>query len=156
MNGLEIKRVENFKYIGLNLDSCLSWKPQVEYICSRLNRFFGVFSQLRHKVPEHLSRQIYYSTIFPVINYCLEIFGNCSAALIKKIQTKQNTLMKFLTKKDILYPTNELHYMYKILKVHDAYKLKLLSFVHSCINKTVIPLFHSYFKPHHTTHTHNT
>ena len=155
INRQEIERVETFKYIGLHLDYCLSYKAHVEYVCNKLNRFFGVFSQLRYKIPDFLVRQTYYSTIFPIINYGLIVYGSCSKSLLNKIQTKQNSLLKFLTKKDRLYPTNELHLNYRILKVKNAYDLLLVNFVHSCLRNTVIPIFQNYFKLQRSRHSYN-
>ena len=156
LNGLEIKRVENFKYIGLILDSKLMWKAHIESICTKISKFFGIFSHMRHKIPKHMARQVYYSTIFPHINYCLEIYGSCSSRLLSKIQRKQNSLVKFLIKKDFLYPTDSLHHENNILKIKHLYELKIASFVHDCLNKKTIPLFHNYFKPQHQTHNYET
>ena len=152
LNGLEIERVENFKYIGVILDSKLLWEKHVEYICTKISRLYGVFSYLRHKIPVSMARQVYYSTIFPHINYCLEIYGCCSSKLLSRLQTKQNSLMKFLTKKDMLYPTDLIHHDNNILKIKHLYELKLASFVHDCINKNTIPLFHNYFTLQNQTH----
>ena len=156
LNGLEIEQVESFKYIGVNFDQKLTWKNHVEYVCTKINKYFGIFSHIRHKIPKQMARQVYYSTIFPHINYCLEIYGNCSSKLLSKIQRKQNSLMKFLTKKDFLYPTNLLHNENHILKIEHLYQLKLLCFVHDCLNKKTIPLFYNYFKSQHQTHNYPT
>ena len=156
LNDVQIERVECVRYIGVMLDSFLSWKQHVDLICTKLNRLFGVFSHLRHKIPEPYARQIYYSTIFPHVNYCLEIYGSCASNLVKKLQIKQNSLMKYLTKKDSLFSTNLIHHQNNILKVKDAYELKLLSFVHDCLNQNTIPIFHHYFKHQRQTHQYST
>ena len=54
--------------------------------------------------------------------------------------------MKVLTKNNRLYPTNDLHANNKILKINEIYKMKILLFVHDCLNKNIIPLFHNYFQ----------
>ena len=63
--------------------------------------------------------------------------------------------MKVLTKKEYRYPTNTLHKENTILKVKHAYELKLLSFVHDCLNKKAINIFSSYYKKQNITHGHN-
>ena len=156
LNNIEIERRESVKYIGVILDSVLSWRQHIDLICTKLNRLFGVFSHLRHKIPNSYARQIYYSTVFPHLNYCLEIYGSCASNLMKKLQTKQNSLMKYLTKKDNQFSTNSVHKLNNILKINDTYELKLMSFVHECLNKTTIPLFHNYFKLQRLTHQYTT
>ena len=64
--------------------------------------------------------------------------------------------MKYLTKKDFLFPTDELHSNYRILKVKDAFEMQLLNFVHICLNKNVIPLFHNYYTLQQSSHTYET
>ena len=98
LNGIAIEKVECVRYIGVMLDSFLSYKQHVDSICTKLSRLFGVFTHLRHKIPQTYARQIYYSTIFPHVNYCLEIYGSCVPKIMKTLQTKQNSLMKYLTK----------------------------------------------------------
>ena len=62
------------------------------------------------------------------------------------MQTKQNSLIKYLTKKEFLYPTNLIHQENKILKINDVYEQKLILFAYDCLNKKTIPLFHEYFQ----------
>ena len=156
LNGVEVKRVDTFKYIGLILDSKLTFAPHINSVCNKLNKFFGIFSHIKNKIPQHMKRQVYYSTIFPHINYGLEIIGSCSSKLINKIQRKQNQLMKVLTNRDMMFPTNELHLSNNILKIDDIYKVKILTFVHDCLNKKVIPLFQNYFQYQRDTHNYHT
>ena len=156
LNGVEIKRLDVFRYIGLLLDPTLSWKPHVENVVNKLNTFFGIFSHIRNKIPQHLVREIYFTTVFPHINYGLEIYGSCSGSLLSKLQVKQNQLMKILTKKDRLYPTDALHSENRILKIVDVFKSKILLFVHKCLNKNTISIFHNYFRLQHETHTYPT
>ena len=72
----EIPKVDQFKYIGLNLDSKLSWNTHVNDICSRLNKFFGIFRYLRYKIPKDLKRQVFLTTASPLINYGIELYGS--------------------------------------------------------------------------------
>ena len=155
INGHEIEKVEHAKYIGVTLDSSLTFKHHVENICNKISSYFRIFYYLRDKVPMNYARQIYYATVYPHINYCLEIYGGCNDTVLKKLQTKQNGLMKVLTKKEYRYPTNALHHENKILKVKHIYELKLLSFVHDCLNAKSIEVFDNYFKKQSQTHDHD-
>ena len=109
LNGEPIQRVDDFKYIGLHLDPTLCWTKHINFICSRLNRFFGIFRYLRDKIPFHLKRQIYLTTASPIINYGIELYGSSNKKNISKLQSKQNQLLKVLfnlpyrTETDVLY-----------------------------------------------------
>ena len=152
----EIPRVNKFKYVGLTLDPCLSWKFHIDNVCAKLNRFFGVFRYLRNKIPLFLKRQVYLSTASPIINYGIELYGLASSKLINRLQSKQNQLLKVLYNKDWFFSTNPLHKECKLLKVKDLHELRVLTFVRKCLNKETIPLFHNYYSYKHDHHTHNT
>ena len=156
LSGVEMTKVDSYKYIGLILDSKLTWKQHVNAICSRLNQYFGIFFHIRNKIPFQMTRQVYFSTVFAHINFGLEIYGSCPKSLKNKLQSKQNQLLKVLTNKERLYPTNELHAQNRILKIEEVYNLKIISFVHDCLNENTIPLFHDYFKLQHQTHSYPT
>ena len=156
IDGMAITRVNSYKYIGLILDSHLSWVPHVNSICEKLNKYFGIFCYIRNKIPRCLLRQVYFSTVFPHVNYGLELFGTCAKKTLHKLQVKQNQLLKVLSHTDRLYPTDDLHSNFNIMKISDLYQVKVLSFVQSCLNKTTIPLFHEYYTLHHATHEYDT
>ena len=156
LNGTEIHRVSSFKYIGVILDEKLTWEPHVNHICTRLNRYFGIFYHIRNKIPQQMARQLYFSTVFPHVNYAMEVYGSCALKLTQRLQSKQNQLLKVLTKKDRLFATNELHFSHKILKINDLYKTKVLCFVHACLNQNTLNMFHNYFPLLSYTHDHYT
>ena len=64
--------------------------------------------------------------------------------------------MKYLTKHDNLHSTNSIHVENNILKIKDAFELKLMAFAHDCLNKKTIPLFHNYYKLQQQTHQYST
>ena len=138
LNGLSIERVNDFKYIGLNLDNTLSWTKHINEVCSRLNRFFGIFRYLRDKIPFHLKRQLFLTTVSPIINYGIELYGSSTKKNISKLQSKQNQLLKVLFNKDWFYNTNLLHKEGRLLKVIDLHRLRILTFVRKCLNKETI------------------
>lgn len=156
LHNQEIPRVNQFKYIGLQLDPTLSWKPHIHDVCSKLNRFFGIFRYLRSKIPQNLKRQIYLSTASPLINYGIELYGSGTSKMLAKLQSKQNQLLKVLYNKDWLYGTNQLHNECKLIKVNHLYELRILSFVRKCLNKETIPLFQNYFSYQYDSHRYDT
>ena len=91
-----------------------------------------------------------------MINYGIELYGSASSNILSKLQSKQNQLLKVLYNKDWLYGTNLLHHECKLIKVKDLYELRILSFVHKCLNKDTIPLFYDYFLYKRDLHSHNT
>ena len=59
INDMPIERVTEFKFIGVLIDSNLTWSPHCNYIANKLSRICGVGSRLKHYVPTHILTIIY-------------------------------------------------------------------------------------------------
>ena len=54
INGKRLIPSECIKYLGVLLDSDLSWKSQINYIGAKLKRENGALAKLRHFVPQNI------------------------------------------------------------------------------------------------------
>jgi hypothetical protein len=144
-----IQKVNETKYIGITIDQHLSWTSHVNNICRSLAKYFGIYYNIRNYITNNLARTIYYSTIYPLISYAIEVYGTATSTYITKIQTMQNKLLRILTKKNRLYSTDKLHTELNILKVKDVYKKAILGFVYSCVMEDPIPAFTTYYSTQH-------
>ena len=64
INDMPIERVTEFKFLGVLIDSNLTWSPHCNYIANKLSRICGVvgISRLKHYVPTHILTTIYTAT----------------------------------------------------------------------------------------------
>ena len=63
INDTPIERVTEFKFLGVLIDSNLTWSPHCNYIASKLSRICGVLSRLTHYVPTHILTIYIYNSI---------------------------------------------------------------------------------------------
>ena len=56
-----IKRVNSLKYLGVLVDSKLSWSEHVDYLNLQLAKYSGLFTRLRRYVPNQILCLLYYS-----------------------------------------------------------------------------------------------
>ena len=147
IDGIFIQRVTYTKYLLyiVVIDEKLNWHD-VDYVCSSLIKFFGIFSKIKHFMNKNTARNIYFAQIYSRINYGIEVYGKCAASYMSKIQTLQNKLMKMLLQLHYRTPTDDLHAMLNILKVNDMFKTNILSLVNRCLLLDVPPVFYDYFK----------
>ena len=143
---MKIERVSAYKYLGVYMDEIVHWSEHVNYTCTSLVKYFGIFNQIKHKITAKLSRNLYSALIYSKIKYGIEFYGSCSNVHINRVQTIQNKLMKLLLKLDPRTPTNELHRGMNILKVSDIYKSNVLNFVNEILSGRCPEPFRCYFQ----------
>ena len=130
-----LERKDHIKYLGGMVNSALTWKYHISYVCAKLSRNTGVISKLRHYLPLKQLTQIYYNLIYPYISYDIVAWGSNSKTNLHKIQTKQNhviRLMFFLTlsgkNTDSALP---LLNILEMLTVANVYRVHALKFIHA-------------------------
>ena len=64
-----------------------SWKYHISYICSRVSRNIGIISKLRHYLPIHQLKQIYYNLIYPYLSYAVIARGSAYKTHLQKLQS---------------------------------------------------------------------
>ena len=69
---------DHVKYLGVLLDSNLSWKFQINNVALKISRTVGVVTRLRHFVPRTTLLNIYQSLILPHLTYGLVAWGQAA------------------------------------------------------------------------------
>ena len=114
---LEMK--DYVKYLGLTIDSDLSWKYHIESICHRISKSIGIIAKIRHYVPRRVLLSVYNSLIVPYLTYGICAWGNCALTFQRKIvilqkpalrliyfsKSKQNTVPGLLSQIELPSPT---------------------------------------------------
>jgi len=145
IDGKVIHRVSSTKYLGLFLDENLSWTSHIDYVAKKLVKLKGALHYISDFIDKEYLRQIYFAYVFPHIKYGIELYGTCSAKLMKRIQTEQNKILKILYKKDFRYNTNKLHGELSLLKCQDIHNFFISIFVYKQQSSTLPKVFKNYF-----------
>ena len=74
-NGIPIKNVKKFYFLGLIIDSNLNWKVHLIAIGAKIDRITGLLRKLKYIFPKHILHSIYNSLIMPHLNYVLLAWG---------------------------------------------------------------------------------
>ena len=70
-----LERKNYVKYLGILVDSNLSWRYHIDYISSKISQGVGIISRVRHFLPTSTLLRIYRSLIEPYIFYGLAAWG---------------------------------------------------------------------------------
>ena len=101
---LEMK--DYVQYLGLTIDSNLSWKYHIESICHKISKSIGIIAKIRHYVPRRVLLSVYNSLIVPYLTCGTCVWGNCALTFQRKIVTLQKRalcLLYFRSKEHIVH-----------------------------------------------------
>ena len=125
--------MNNFKFLGIIIDSNLSFSSHYQNVCNKTSRSSSVLSKLAYYVPQPILRKLYQTMIYPHLNYGIEIWGNSCKTRIKRLQRIQNKCIKIISSTNTCEPS-------------DYASLKLMSFKHVHEYFSLFRFF-NYYKP---------
>ena len=85
IDGIPIVEKKSIKFLGITLESTLSWNEHIQNIHSSVSRNVGILYKLKYFLNEKSLFILYNGLILPYISYCNIIWGNFS-------QTKKKAL----------------------------------------------------------------
>ena len=92
----ELESKQYVKYLGLLIDSSLTWKNHIDQIALKVSKTVGLLAKLRHFVPRITLINIYKSLILPHVSYGLTVWGMASKCYINKILILQKRALRFI------------------------------------------------------------
>ena len=99
LNGINLNQEFSIKYLGIIIDSNLSWKSQVSYISKKIKRNISILSKLRCYVNSDIPLKLYCALIYPFLTYSLISWGNTYSSTTQPLfilQKKSNASDDFL------------------------------------------------------------
>ena len=87
---------DHVKYLGVLLDSNLSWKFQINNVALKISRAVGVVASLMHFVPRTTLLNIYQSLILPYLTYDLAAWGQAAKIHLQKTLVLQKRVLRLM------------------------------------------------------------
>ena len=75
IDNIIIEQVDELNFLGLTLDTNLTWKTHVNTIANKCSKTTGVLNKLKHVIPLDIKTLLYNSLILSHINYCITVCG---------------------------------------------------------------------------------
>ena len=99
INKKAIQQNEYVKYLGILIDSQLTFKHHIANIVKKVSRVTGLMYKIRNFVDNKTLKMIYYSLIYPHLLYAIPIWGNSDQTHIKPLFIVQKKAVRLILNK---------------------------------------------------------
>ena len=138
INKRAIDEVKYVKYLGVLIDSQLSFNYHIAELSKKVSRAIGVLYKLRPYVTTKILINVYYAIVYPFLLYGIAVWGNVTKNLIiiTPIHILQKKIVRMVTYNDgyntvfgPLVHTPPLFHELRLLNIFDIFKLQVGKFV---------------------------
>ena len=141
INKQAIEEVKFVKYLGVLIDSHLTFKAHIDELTKKIARSVGILYKLRPFVTTRILTNVYYAIVYPFLLYGITVWGSASKTLLTPLHILQKKYVRLATFNDAypivpgpLFHTPPLFYKLKILTIFDIYNLQLGKLVYESLN----------------------
>ena len=136
LNGQDIKHVNECKFLGIYLDTHLTWKRHIERISAKICSAIFAINRARNFLSKHALRCLYFALVHNHLTYGIHVWGN--SMTIKKIITLQKRAIRTINKVWYRSHTEPLFKSNQIQKFEDMYTMQISLFVCD-LNNDLLP-----------------
>src|SRR5690606_6687420 len=116
-----IERVNNYKYLGVIIDSDMSFKSHIKYLLGKLRFSTLMIYRLRKIASLKLMKLMYYSFFQSHLQYCLAAYGNTFFTNLQPLRTLQKKSVRLISGNDATMHSYLLFKNYNILPLTSLY-----------------------------------
>ncbi len=130
VEGEALECVQNYKYLGIFLDSGLTFSEHIEYTKKKINKRLGVLKLSRKFMTASQCTTLYKALVLPLLYYGDIVFMESSLINLESLQILQNRACRIILKRPRLSPTRQMHHELKLMTLHKrrVYHLNLFTF----------------------------
>lgn len=99
INGEVITSVTHVKYLGIIIDTNLTFKKQVSKVIKTVKFNLNNFKSIRHNLSLSAANLLVHTMIFPHLSYCITTWSKAGATTLKPIYSLYKHILKVLDKK---------------------------------------------------------
>jgi hypothetical protein len=141
INNQIIKRVDNFKDLGVIFDSELNFNHHVKHLCSRACRQIGFIRRTCSHFDDHKVLILLYKTLVrSLLNYCSEVWHPYLVSQKLELERIQNKFLRFVFFKrfnvfcPFNFPTADLRLIFGMQSLEESRNCKLLVLLYNILN----------------------
>ena len=126
LNGNILQNMDEGLFLGVTIDNKLKYQTHINNICAKIAKSIGIIYNLKKlKVPLSVLKQVYYSLVYPYLNYNVCSYAGTYPTYLNRILLLQKRLVRIISNAPFLAHTDRLFQENKILKITDIYNLNI-------------------------------
>ena len=133
LNNIKIEQVSNFTFLGIILDTSLSWKCHTKMIAIKISKIIGILHKLKYIFSKEILLIIYKSLIVPHLKNGLLLWG----VNLKDIFLFQKKAIRLVTHNSYTSHTEPMFKEKRLLNLADMFILNKLKFLHKLFHNNL-------------------
>jgi hypothetical protein len=97
LGGDSLKFENNYKYLGLNITSAMSWRAHIQKMVGKANSRLNFVQRILRGCPKHVKEVAYFSLVRPLLEYGGTIWNPHEEGLVKEIEMVQRRAARFVS-----------------------------------------------------------
>jgi hypothetical protein len=152
INGKTINEVEHTKFLGVTIDSKLTWDKHISILKSKISRGIGILYKARCSLSISSLVTLYYSLIYSHFTYCIEVWGSATGTLLNSLIKIQKKAIRIILSAPFRAPSKPLFQELKMLTLPQIYLNSILLFVFKFLKGLLPAIFDDfYYRNRHVT-----
>jgi len=95
--GNPIQHVTESKFLGITVDSRLSFTPHANYVCRQISKSVGMLNRLSGMLPPRTKASIYYAIVYSRVSYGIVAWGSCGMNSTRKLTSMVRKAQRVVT-----------------------------------------------------------
>ena len=141
MDGSEIHRVTEAKFLGVIIDEKLNWSNHIAYIQRKISKSIGIIIKTRKLFNSETLISLYNSLVYPYLSYCVHVWGEAYDVHKYALVVQQKKIVRIISGVPPRTHTKPLFSKLKILTLDGIYRYMLALFMYKYVNDMIPPLF---------------
>jgi len=146
INNSSLTFAKHTKYLGVIIDTKLTFKNHIQLLISKLRKWVGIFRKISPLLTTQVKHVIYNSMFLPHLLYAIELYGSAPDTTLNALQIVQNKAIKALFQLPRLFPTDILYKELKIANIKILFKTRALSLLWKLLNEDSVLNLHYVIK----------
>ena len=96
IEGVELSRVYNYMYLGVDLDHMLSYDSHLDSVLNKTTQKLYIFRKIRRFITQLIAITVYKQMILPLVEYCSILFNSGKKSKVGKIDKIQSKCIRII------------------------------------------------------------